>query len=122
MANKIVDLTLVADYTPPPDPPEANAKIYIQTENLSANEGEWLVFTLGRTVRTDQVIDVDFAFLNVSVQPPSGTVRFDIGIDAAGGPLITALEVDTHTTIRNQLPENLRYADRREELRRRVLS
>jgi hypothetical protein len=77
--RKTVDLKLVADYTPEPDPPEANAEFSLEFSNYSVSENTQFSFKIIRTVRVDQVLDVDWAFVNVSVLPVSGTQRFQIG-------------------------------------------
>jgi hypothetical protein len=93
--SKITQLKLVADFTPPPDPPEANAVLTLKDVSYSVNENDWLYFQINRTVRTDQVLDVDWSFQNVSMSIMSGTIRFNVGI-AGFQQGIQALEVNTN--------------------------
>jgi hypothetical protein len=95
MANKIVDLTLVADYTPPPDPPESQAELSLEFSSYTVLENDQVTINILRSVRTDQVIDVDWAATNVSVTPISGTERFQIG-ESQKSVQLTALQVDTN--------------------------
>ena len=92
--SKITDLTLVADFIDPPDPPEANAELSLDATSYVVNEFASKQITILRSVRTDQVLDVDWAVTNASVTPTAGTVRFQLG-ESQQVVQVTALSVDT---------------------------
>jgi hypothetical protein len=73
MADKVVDLTLVADYTPAPDPPDPQAEFDLEFTSYTVTEGLGFSFKILRSIRTDQVLDIDWAI------PVSGTTRFQVG-------------------------------------------
>jgi hypothetical protein len=63
----------------PEGEPTPVATIQLVQSSLSANEGEGFSFQIQRSLRTDQVVDVDWSFTNVSVSPLSGIARFQLG-------------------------------------------
>jgi hypothetical protein len=93
--RKTVNLKLVADYTPEPDPPEASAELSLQYTSYTVTEGLTQDVTIVRLIRQDQVLEVDWAAVNVSVLPVSGTVRFEIG-ETTKVVQVTAQQVDTN--------------------------
>jgi hypothetical protein len=60
MADKVVDLTLVADYTPAPDPPDPQAEFDLEFTSYTVTEGLGFSFKILRSIRTDQVLDIDW--------------------------------------------------------------
>jgi hypothetical protein len=95
MAQKTVNLKLVADYIPAPDPPEANAEIKLEYSSYTVSEGLVQQVKILRSIRTDQVTDVDWAAVNVSVLPVSGSARFAEGATEVIVS-VTAQQVDTN--------------------------
>lgn len=67
------------DYTPDPDPPPEQAQLSFQSSAYQGNESTNLTFRIERAIRTDQVVEVDWAVSNASTVPSSGTERFEVG-------------------------------------------
>ena len=77
------------------DPPAAQAEFDLDETSYSGNEGTVISFTIERSIRTDQVLDVDWAVVNASTSPLSGTQRFQAG-ESSKTIDVTADEVDTN--------------------------
>lgn len=90
---RVVDITLDASLDPE-NPPEPQAEFAIGDASYSVVEGQTVDITITRSVRTDQVCDIDWAVTNASVTPLSGTERFQIG-DTQRTIQLTAQQVDT---------------------------
>jgi hypothetical protein len=90
---KITDLVLDAELDPD-EPPAAQAQVYINGNSYSGDENTVIEFLLVRNIRTDQVVDVDWAVVNASVTPASGTARFQLG-ESAVPVSVLAQSVDT---------------------------
>jgi hypothetical protein len=70
----ILDHTI--EFTPAPEP---QAELALDSASYFGDENTQIVFTITRTVRTDQVVDIDWGITNATVTPTSGTERFQIG-------------------------------------------
>lgn len=87
--NVILDHTI--EFTPAPEP---QAEFSLSATSYSGDENTVITFRINRTVRTDQVCDIDWAVTNATVTPTSGTQRFQIG-ESFVDINVTAGEVDT---------------------------
>ncbi len=91
---KITNLVCDASLDPG-SPPEAQAEFSLDATAYSGNENTNIQFNILRTIRTDQVCDVDWAVTNASVIPVSGTQRFQLG-ETTQGITVAAQPVDTN--------------------------
>ena len=77
------------------DPPEAQAQFSLDATSYSGNENTVIQFTILRTVRVDQVCTIDWAVINATVLPLSGTETFQVS-ETQKTVFVTAQEVDTN--------------------------
>lgn len=74
---KITEIVLSsAEVTPPP---QVQADLTLSASSYSGNEGTNIQFTILRTLNTDERVSVDWAIVNASATPPSGTQTFELG-------------------------------------------
>ncbi len=87
---------VILDHTIDPEfPPEAQAEFtFPNGDPLSEVENSFIAITIDRNIRTDQKLRIDWAIINASVSPSSGTETFNPG-DSSKLFFVNTLEVGT---------------------------
>ena len=86
--TKKLTLSHTIEFTPPA---EAQAELNLDLSSYSVNEGESTSFNIVRSIRTDQVITVDWTIAGVSVTPLFGTATFNLGEATVNVPVTAGL-------------------------------
>ncbi len=103
---RITELTLDASLDPEV-PPQPQATFSLDNTSYSGDENTNIQFSINRAVRVDQVLTVDWAVVNATVTPLSGTETFNIN-DTQKTVTVLAGEVDTNE-LGNVIISNAQY-------------